>query len=103
MSATTYNGWTNHATWLVNLHLSNDRCAHDVALGAWRYGAGVDTRYAVSEALKSMVESWLVEDYDSSNPMQCMKVDLINATLSDVNWYELADHLIEALNEEFSS
>ena len=44
MSNTTYNGWTNHATWAVGLHLMD----------------------SVVELIQEEVEEWAITDVDSA-------------------------------------
>ncbi len=86
----TVNGWTNHATWLVNLWL-----------GEYNYDpselSGLD-RYDATQALKEFVDN-ILTDYEDAK-MSGLAADLINSALSNVNWYELADHYLDDLPEE---
>ena len=86
----TVNGWTNHATWLVNLWLGEYDYNPSELLGLSRYDA--------TQALKETVDN-ILTDYEDSK-MSGLASDLINSALSCVNWYELADHYIEDLPEE---
>lgn len=85
----TVNGWTNHATWLVNLWLSEYGYEPSELSGLSRYDA--------VQALKHTVDNILENEYPNATGLA---EDLIQSALSDVNWYELADHYIEDLPTE---
>lgn len=78
MSDNKYNGWTNYATWRINLELI-DGYEHNQT----------DAGY-LAEELKDYVESII----DETAPDGITK-DYALAFISDVNWYEIAEHLIE--------
>lgn len=91
MSDTKYNGWTNYETWRVNLEVFDGLELSDVTYRA--DNAGADT-YEVSNFCKEYAEevvlhgsSGLVHDYAS-------------AFLNEVNYYEIAEHLVQAYMEE---
>lgn len=102
----TYNGWTNYETWAVNLWLSNDE-------GSYRYSAGLaddawndteaskrNTRKenaadALAEQLKDMHDEAMPEAVNNT-----VFADLLNAALSEVNWYEIAMSLLEEYEDE---
>lgn len=83
----TYNGWTNYATWRVNLEWFDGFNPSD---------NGFDTTdtYELNNQLKEYVESVI----DEQTPDGFTK-DYALAFISDVNWYEIAEHLIKD-NEE---
>lgn len=103
-----YNGWSNRATWAVNLHLSNDQGLYritrdtvEVAREAWENDTSpwrADTpRIEVADYLREFVETWIDEAFDDaidSNPRAVALVRDIMA-LDAVNWLELADHWLE--------
>jgi hypothetical protein len=82
MTDTTYNGWTNYATWRVNLELFDGWNADQ--LDALTMG---DT-YNLKQQL---------QDY-ATDIIECscsgLAVDYAMAFLDDVNWYEIAQHMI---------
>ena len=81
-----YNGYNNYETWLVALWIDNDQCySEDVQTLARQY-AGDSNRYA--SALKEYVED--MPDVSKAIETGGMVADLVNSTLSDVDWYELA-------------
>ena len=68
-----YNGWTNYATWRVNLDF------------------GEVTHTIVQE----MAEEFVLMDVDE----QSMVASYAMAFMSEVNWHEIADHLNEEQKE----
>lgn len=81
MDQQSYNGWTNHATWLVNLWLANDEYTEE--------GLRMAVRYGGHEGLKNYVDELLNESGIASGTMWR---DLITSYLSDVDWREIAGH-----------
>ena len=102
-----YNGWTNYATWRVGLEVINDMSIEDFGFDvnfptdeSRSYGSEdekdfelVDA-YDLGQAMKSYVEDHIEETSEG------IARDYALAFLSDVNWYELANHMIEAEKEE---
>ena len=76
----TYNGYTNYATWRVNLEILD----------------GMEWEEKTSaEALQDLVEEIVFEDSD----INTLQSGYANAFLSDVNYYELANTINEDLQE----
>ena len=92
MTDKTYNGWTNYATWRVNLEMFDGKDCSDIPMLS-RYSTP-DT-YAVAEYLKEYVEEILDIDCDPSR----LANSYANAFISDVNWYEIAEHFTDMWNE----
>lgn len=76
---TTYNGWTNYATWRVNLEIFD---GFDIS----EYSK--DT-YELSEQLKDYAEEVIFQGQDGT-----LIASYAFAFIYDVNWYEIAEHLI---------
>ena len=89
MTNQTFNGWTNHATWLVNLWLGEYAYDPSELSGLSRYDAVQELKHTVDNILEN-----------ESSSVTGLAADLINSALADVDWYELADHYIEDLPEE---
>ena len=77
-----YNGWTNYATWRVNLEVFDG------------FEIDQDDAYELSEYLKEYLSDYLIETTSEG-----IARDYALAIVSDVNYYEIAEHLIEANNE----
>ena len=93
----TYNGWTNYETWCVNLWLTNDEGSYHY----WREEAGrhlkddrEDARCNLAKQLKSELEE--------ASPLEEASLfsDLLNAALSEVDWYKVADAFLEDLEPD---
>ena len=68
----THNGWTNYATWRVNLEILGDMEFEELVTG---------------EGLEEIVEKTV---FDNTIEKDCLAADYARAFLSDVNWYEIA-------------
>ena len=77
MENTKYNGWTNYATWRVNLEMFD----------------GSDS-YWTAESAKEFVEDIIT--YDTS---EGIARDYALAFIDDVNWDEIAEHYQEEEEE----
>lgn len=92
MNQDTYNGWTNWETWLTNLWLSDDEDTWSQWANASRIALqsqSVDeARYDVSKQLK--------ESFSQQVPEQSgLFTDFIIRALREVNWEEIASHLVD--------
>ena len=95
-----YNGWTNYETWVVNLWMDNEEGTYDY----WREVAQevssdleepTNSMTKMDEAVYLLAER--LKDYHEENRPELPGVygDLIGAALSEVNWREIAEHLLE--------
>jgi hypothetical protein len=80
---TTYNGWTNYATWRVNLEYFD--------------GIGIDPQgmelSEIASDLKEQLEEHLEQEVNGNT--QSLAFSYAMAFVSEVNFYEIARHLIE--------
>ena len=83
MNDKTYNGWTNYATWRVNLELFDDFRVMDKEL--------MDDTYVLSKYLRETAEVYI----EDSSTEDGLARDYALAFLSDVNWFEIAKHMID--------
>ena len=75
-----YNGWTNYATWRINLELFD--------------GMEID------EPVSCDYVEELAQEYINPDGEESIRVDYANAFISDVNWHEIAEHLNDLIEEE---
>jgi len=87
MTDKTYNGWTNYATWRVKLELFDYADPRDFST---RFHP--DEAYNLGHDLKEYAENLI---YENGGGNGNLAVDYALAFLSDVNWHEIAEHLIE--------
>ena len=85
MTDETYNGWTNYATWRVNLEMFDGVDPRDIS-----------TRFHPDEAynLGHDLKEWAEQLLSDTSP-QGLALDYALAFLGEVNWHEIAEHLIE--------
>lgn len=90
MSDTKYNGWTNYATWRINLEIFDGFDPSDY------YSAFDPTDvHELADSLQQYAEEVIFEcGYDERRPSNLME-DYARAFLQEVNWYEIADHMIQ--------
>lgn len=94
----TYNGWTNYGTWCVNLWLDNEQGLRDSlverAMDFADPTSAVNARYEMQQYIRE-----LVEEGNPINGDVSLYADLLDAALSEVNWYEIADVFLEEAEE----
>ena len=97
MTDTTYNGWSNYATWRINLEIF-DSMEHDLTVYT-QDGEGLDA-YDLANALEDLADTIIFEGmgYDERRPSNFVE-DYARAFLQDVNYKEIAEHLIEKYAE----
>ena len=84
MNDTTYNGWSNYATWRVNLEVFDGLELSDII------GDVPANQYDVSIMLKDYADDVVIGEAWG------LVADYARAFLNDVDWYEIAGHLLDA-------
>ena len=75
-----YNGWSNYETWLW------------VLWGMFEGSCGNKDRVTLAYDLQESAEAYAKEIIlDQSGPV----ADLLGNAISNINWFEIADHLLE--------
>lgn len=84
---TRYNGWTNYATWRVNLEMFDG-----IDLEYFTDEIGTGDVYALSKRLEEFADNVISCEGETEG----LAVDYARAFLKEVNWYEIAEHLVDA-------
>ena len=104
MDSKRYNGWTNYETWNVTLWFDNDSSEYwaetaqecfDNAQADQTFTREENATFALSHSMKELVE-------ENTPTVTGMYADLLNASLSEVNWHEIAEHFIEEVDKDES-
>lgn len=111
MTDSRYNGWTNYETWNVNLWMTNDegssehwaekaQDAYDSAESDQHFTREERATITLSESLKDDYEDQWQDILESAGSnhyrlSSSMWADLMGAALSEVNWHEIAEHLMD--------
>lgn len=107
-----YNGWTNYETWVVKLWIDNDQYTQNYwaneAGECWEQSEDKSPNQFMTRAdnAKVLLADRLKDEHDSQSGHPVFKAadgsvyaDLLNAALSEVNWYEIAQALLDDLTE----
>lgn len=87
-----YNGWTNFETWNFNLWITNEEEDYSYAL---EIAFDSEHEYELSKKL----EEWAIEMADDCSFTHGFISDMVNGSIREVNFYEVAEHLWEDRQE----
>jgi len=85
-----YNGWTNYATWRINLEIFDGAQVSD-----FFYGQEIDHPTDMIESLKMYAEDIIFNDCGEG-----LARDYAFAFINEVNWYEIAEHFFDQIEGE---
>ena len=96
MSDTKYNGWTNYATWRINLEVFDGLELSDFNGQDDNVDPELICLHTLAEALQDRAEEIIFSDsyIGGKNPSSLLE-DYARAFLQDVNYYEIAEHLVQ--------
>jgi hypothetical protein len=81
-----HNGWTNYATWRINLELADD-VVQSMAADTEQFADTYDLAKAIQERCEEAVTNY--------GELEGLAVDYAMAFMDGVNWYEIAEHAAE--------
>ena len=83
-----YNGWTNYATWRVHLEIYDGQSPRDIM------GRRPHDFYEFADVLKEQTQEFMEMEGKG------LVLDYALAFLSDVNWQEIAKHIMADYADE---
>ena len=86
MTDNTYNGWTNYATWRINLEIFDGLNP----IEDW----GLERETLTESELAELLEGH-AEELVSETAPEGLALDYALAFMADVNWHEIASHMME--------
>lgn len=90
MTDNKHNGWTNYATWRVNLEIFDGLTLDDLSLDTQDDNPhGADE---LGEYLKDYAQEMVIGSANEDS----LATSYAFAFMADVNWHEIAEHIIEA-------
>lgn len=110
MTKKEYNGWTNYETWLVKLWMDNEEGSSNY----WHEQAEMcleqtDRRGFEDTEASAMLSDMLKERHEEiiyetipQHLHASFIMDLMNAAMSEVNWYEIAESLLQDAKEKIA-
>lgn len=91
MKEETYNGWTNYATWRVNLEVIDGWAEYHTED---KDHETFEEIYELGEHLKDYAEETIFQDEGGDGNM--LMAGYARAFLDEVNWYEIAKNLADS-------
>ena len=91
-----YNGWTNYETWNFNLWITNEEEDYSKVL---ELAFDSEDEYELSKKLEELALE-MAEDYKYIEQFSGFIMDMINSSIKEVNFYEVAEHLWDEIHDE---
>jgi bifunctional pyridoxal-dependent enzyme with beta-cystathionase and maltose regulon repressor activities len=93
-----YNGWNNYETWLVALWIDNEEWsynyAREITQNVKRENPNVDDIITHASILSDELKNW-IEEINPLKDNATLFADLLNAAISEVDWYEISEHYLQ--------
>ena len=95
--AVQYNGWSNFETWNFNLWITNNEGDYRHALQLTEDSIN---KYELSKDLEEWAEDMADDVLRSYEYAHGFIKDMVNTSIKEVNFYEVAEHLWDELHNE---
>lgn len=105
MTAKTYNGWSSYETWCVKLWMDNESGTYDYwTATAQECYDEADADYVCTRTERAAINlaDRLKSEHEDAQPDLGSTVwaDMLNASMSEVNWDEIARNMLEAIDQD---
>lgn len=97
-----YNGWKNYETWAVKLWIDNEQGSYEYwreqTREAWKQADGPKAYTSETRRRRALcILSDMLNDQHAAVRPEITGVfaDLLGAALSEVDWYEIAEHMLD--------
>ena len=104
ITETRYQGWKNYETWLVKLWIDNDQASAEDwqarAKGEYEDAEADKVFTKLERAKLNLADDLKAEFEDNAPELQGCYADLLNAALSEVDWYEIAENVLAEIEVE---
>ena len=94
MKENTYNGWTNYATWRINLEIFDQWELGDF----WGY-EDVNPKEVDTYVLGQDMRDYVIQLIDEQSPSDSITNSYANAFINEVNWQEVAQAMVNTYLE----
>ena len=96
-----HNGWTNYETWCYALWMDNDEASYkywrEAAEGTIKHSLDADdAKYKLMETIREACEQMTPE-------VDGVFADLLGAAISEINWHEIASHLVDEVYSDIEA
>ena len=95
--AVQYNGWSNFETWNFNLWITNNEGDYRHALQLTEDSIN---KYELSKDLEEWAEDMADDVLRSNEYAHGFIKDMVNTSIKEVNFYEVAEHLWDEVHNE---
>jgi hypothetical protein len=100
-----YNGWTNYETWNANLWMSESASYYDEMADRLFEDLPEEHDEADENGLISKLADMFKDEFEENNPLASDSspyADMLSAAISEIDWYEIAEHYIQEAKERVS-